>query len=71
MNWLSQIFAVVFYNLRTIPERKGAAMAAAVGIAGVVAVFVGVLSIAAGFRRAMANSGSADAAIGAPRQIQP
>ncbi len=39
-------------------------MAAAVfGIAGVVAVLVGVLSIAAGFRRAMTVSGAADAAI--------
>ena len=49
-NWLSQIFSVTLYNLRTIPERKGSALAAAVGIAGVVAVFVGVLSIAEGFR---------------------
>ncbi len=51
LNWLSQVVSVTLFNLRTIPERKGAAIAAAVGIAGVVAVFVGVLSIAAGFPR--------------------
>ena len=63
MNWLSQIVAVTFFNLRSLPERKGAAVAAAVGIAGVVAVFVGVLSIAEGFRAAMTVSGPDDVAI--------
>jgi putative ABC transport system permease protein len=62
-NWFSQIVSVTLFNLRTIPERKGAAAAAAVGIAGVVAVFVGVLSIAAGFRAAMTVSGPDDVAI--------
>src|SRR5262245_57374790 len=42
MNWLSQIASVTLFGLRTIPERKGAAFTAAVGIAGVVAVLVGV-----------------------------
>ena len=63
LNWLSQIASVTLFNLRTIPERKGAAIAAGVGIAGVVAVFVGVLSIAAGFRAAMSVSGADDVAI--------
>ncbi len=63
MNWLSQILSVTLFNLRTIPERKGAATAAAVGIAGVVAVFVGVLSIATGFRAAMTIRGQEDLAI--------
>src|SRR5438093_4686510 len=62
-NWLSQISNVTAFNLRTLPERKGAASAAAVGIAGVVAVFVGVLSIAAGFRAAMTPKGANDLAI--------
>lgn len=53
MNWLSQLVAITLFGLRSLPERKGAALAAAVGIAGVVTVFVGVLSIAAGFRAAM------------------
>jgi putative ABC transport system permease protein len=63
INWLSQVFSVTVFNLRTLPERKGAAIATAVGIAGVVAVFVGVLSIAAGFRAAMTVSGAQDVAI--------
>ena len=63
MNWLSQIFAVVSYNLRTIPQRKGPALTAAVGIAGVVLVLVGVLAIAAGFQRALTSTGSKDVAI--------
>ena len=63
MNWLSQIFAVALYNLRTIPERKGSAFTAAVGIAGVVLVLVGVLAIAAGFQKALTSSGAKDVAI--------
>ncbi len=38
-------------------------MVAVVGIAGVVAVFVAVLSMAAGFRKTMATTGSPDTAI--------
>jgi putative ABC transport system permease protein len=63
MNWLSQIASIVSYNLRTIPERKGAAITTSVGIAGVVLVLVGVLAIAAGFRRALTSTGSKDVAI--------
>ena len=63
LNWLSQITSVTGFSIRTIPERKGAALAAAVGIAGVVAVLVGVLSIAEGFRAAMTISGPEDVAI--------
>jgi putative ABC transport system permease protein len=62
-NWLSQVVSVTHVNLRSIPERRGAVIAAAVGIAGVVAVFVGVLSIAEGFRAAMKVTGSQDIAI--------
>lgn len=63
LNWFSQVVSVTHVNLRSIPERRGAALAAAVGIAGVVAVFVGVLSIAEGFRAAMKVTGSPDVAI--------
>ncbi|MCI0362580.1 MAG: ABC transporter permease [Phycisphaerales bacterium] len=63
INWLSQVTSVTLFNLRTIPNRKGAAIAAAVGIAGVVAVFVGFLSIAEGFRAAMKTTGPDDVAI--------
>ena len=62
-NWFSQIISVTHVNLRSIPERRGAVLAAAVGIAGVVTVFIGVLSIAEGFRAAMKAGGSPDVAI--------
>ena len=62
-NWLSQIAAITAANLRTLPERRGSALASAVGIAGVVAVLVGVLSIAEGFRRAMVVAGRDDVAL--------
>jgi len=63
INWLSQIVSVSFFNICTVPQRKGAAIAAAVGIAGVVAVLVGVLSIADGFRAAMSVAGQDDVVI--------
>ena len=61
--WFEQVFALVDFNMRTLPKRKGSAIAAIFGIAGVVAVLVGVLSIAQGFRRAMTASGSPDTAM--------
>jgi putative ABC transport system permease protein len=63
VNWLSQISAVTRFSLRTVPERKGSAAAAVFGIAGVVAVFVGVLSIAQGIRQTMITSAVPEGAI--------
>jgi len=63
INWLSQVASVTKFGLLSIPQRRGSVAAALFGIAGVVAVLVGVFSIAAGFRRVMANSGSPDSAI--------
>ena len=63
INWLSQVAAITRFGLMSLPQRRGAVAATVIGIAGVVAVLVGVLSIAAGFRQAMAVSGSPDAAI--------
>ena len=57
-NSITQIFAVMGFSLRTIPQRMGASAAAVLGIAGVVAVLVGILSIAQGFQHAMTASGS-------------
>ena len=62
-NWFAQIASITRFGIMGIPQRRGSVAATVIGIAGVVLVFVGVLSIAAGFRRAMANSGSPDAAI--------
>jgi putative ABC transport system permease protein len=62
-NWLSQVGSVLHVNVRSIVERKAAVLAAAVGIAGVVGVFVGVLSIAEGFHAAMKVTGAQDVAV--------
>ena len=40
------------FSILSIPERKGSAASAVFGIAGVVAVLVGVLSIGQGFKKA-------------------
>jgi putative ABC transport system permease protein len=61
--WLSQVAAVTWLNLRTIGERRGASLAAIFGVAGVVAVFIAVLSIAEGFRKTMTSTASPDTAI--------
>ena len=63
INWLSQVGSVTKVGLLTLPQRRGAAAATVIGIAGVVAVLVGVLSIAAGFQRVMKSSGSPDMAL--------
>jgi putative ABC transport system permease protein len=54
---------VTLLNLRTIRQRLGSSLVAVVGIAGVVAVFVAVLSMATGFRKTMQSTGSPDTAI--------
>jgi putative ABC transport system permease protein len=63
LNWFSQIGSIAKFGLLSIPQRRGAVAATVIGIAGVVAVFVGVLSIAEGFHRVMTASGSPDTAI--------
>lgn len=62
MRVFAQIAALIGFNLRTLPARKGSAAAAIFGIAGVVAVLVGVLSIGQGFKRTMTIAGSPDTA---------
>ena len=63
MNFLLQVWSIIGVSLRTLPARKGAALATVFGVAGVVAVFVGVLSIGEGFRAAMRPAGANDMAI--------
>jgi putative ABC transport system permease protein len=58
LNWLAQIAAVARFSLQTIPERRGSSLSAVIGIAGVVAVLTGVLSIAQGVKRMMDSSAS-------------
>ncbi|TNF71492.1 MAG: FtsX-like permease family protein [Acidobacteria bacterium] len=63
LNWFSQVVSVTGFGLRTLPERKGSSAAAVFGIAGVVAVMVGVLSIANGIIQTMKNSAAPENAI--------
>ncbi len=63
VNWISQIASITKFGLLSLPQRRGSVAAAIFGTAGVVAVLVGVLSIAAGFRQAMKASGAPDAVI--------
>ncbi len=63
INWFSQIASITKFGLLSLPQRLGSVAATVVGIAGVVGVLVGVLSIAAGFKQAKAVSGSPDGAI--------
>jgi putative ABC transport system permease protein len=60
---LFQSAVVTAVNLRTIPGRLASSGVAVVGMAGVVAVLVSVLSIAEGIRTTMGNTGSPDTAI--------
>ena len=61
--WLQQTFTVTGLGVRTIPQRLGPSIVAVVGIAGVVVVFVSVLSIGEGFRAALVGAGSPERAI--------
>jgi putative ABC transport system permease protein len=63
LRWIGQTIAITALNVRTIPQRLGSSLMAIVGIAGVVVVFVSVLSIAAGFEAAMRESGSPQRAL--------
>jgi putative ABC transport system permease protein len=60
---LSQIVAVTGVNIRSIRERLGSSAVAVVGIAGVVLVFVAVLSIAEGVKATMESSGDPNTAM--------
>jgi putative ABC transport system permease protein len=60
---LRQVLAVTAMSVAALPQRLGTAAVAVVGIGGVVAVLVAVLSISEGFRAALALSGQEDVAI--------
>ena len=62
-NALTQISAITGMNLRNMSQRAASSVVALVGIAGVVTVLIGVLSIAEGFRAVLDQAGAADVAI--------
>ena len=57
--WLKQTIAVTIQSLQGLQARRGNSLVALVGVAGVVLVFVGVLSMAQGFSRTLAAAGDA------------
>jgi putative ABC transport system permease protein len=63
MRWFVQTITVTGLGVRTIPQRLGPSIVAMVGIAGVVVVFVSVLSIGEGFKAALVGAGSPQRAI--------
>ena len=63
MSMLTQIRAVTWMNLTSIPQRLGTSSVIVVGIAGVVAVLISVLAMATGFNRTIIATGRDDRAI--------
>lgn len=63
MNGLTQILTVCGMNVRNLPRRLGSSSVAIFGVACVVGVFIGVLSMATGFQRTMTMAGADDMAI--------
>jgi putative ABC transport system permease protein len=62
-SWFNQLRAVTAMNLHNLPARPGASLVAVVGIGGVVAVLVALLSMGEGFRAALDLSGRDDVAL--------
>jgi putative ABC transport system permease protein len=62
-SWFNQLAAVTAMNLRNLPARLGTSLVAVVGIGGVVAVLVSLLSMGEGFRAALELSGRDDVAL--------
>ncbi|HET8699548.1 MAG TPA: FtsX-like permease family protein [Gammaproteobacteria bacterium] len=63
MDSLKQAAVVTAMNLRSLGARRGTSLVAIVGIAGVVAVLIGIFSISAGFDAVLALAGADDVAI--------
>lgn len=60
---LLQIPIISWMNIRNLPQRLGTSSVAVFGVACVVGVFIGVLSMASGFQRTMLQGGADDVAI--------
>jgi putative ABC transport system permease protein len=63
MSALQQTVGVTAMNMRSIVERRATSLVAIVGIAGVVAVLIGIFSINEGFHAVLEQSGADDVAI--------
>lgn len=63
MSDLRQIREITIMNLQSIPQRWGASLVIIVGIAGVVAVLVAMLSMSTGLQKTLGATGKMDRAI--------
>jgi len=63
MSSFSQVREIVWMNVQSIPQRWAASVVVAVGIAGVVAVLVAMLSMGAGLSRTLSSTGQLDRAV--------
>ncbi len=63
MNTFTQVREIVWMNLKSIPQRAGASTVIIVGIAGVVAVLVAMLSMSTGLSKTLSATGSMDRAV--------
>ncbi len=63
MSSFNQVREIVWMNLKSIPSRAGASTVIVVGIAGVVAVLVAMLSMSVGLRKTLSGTGALDRAI--------
>ena len=59
----NQLVTVTAMNMRNLPSRVGTSLVAVIGIGGVVAVLVSLLSMGEGFRAALDLSGREDVAM--------
>jgi len=63
IQFFSQVFVLTKLNLQNVMHRLGLYSVAILGIAAVVAVLVGVLSMAEGFKKTVVNTGRDDVAL--------
>lgn len=57
---MKQILAIIWMNLRAVPDRAGSSLVIVIGIAGVVGVLVALLAMAQGFGVTLKATGKAD-----------
>ncbi len=60
---LAQIAALTSLNIQTLWQRRGLALSTVIGVMGVVAVFIIVLSIAEGFRATLMSTGEPESVL--------
>lgn len=62
-NGITQIITISAMNFRNLPQRLGTSSVAVFGVACVVGVLIGVMSMASGFERTMVSAGSPTTAL--------